>query len=60
MLTAEEVAEKLKLHPNTVRKYARWGKLPAVKSGRVWRIEEKDLEDFIRARKQELTYESPR
>lgn len=60
MLTAEGVAKRLKLHPNTVRKYARWGKLPAKKFGRVWMIEEKDLEDFIRAREQELTYESPR
>lgn len=59
MLTIEEVAERLKLHPNTVRRYARWGKLPAVKFGRVWRVEEKDLEDFVRARKQELKYESP-
>ncbi len=60
MLTAEEVAKKLKLHPNTVRKYAKWGKLPAVKFGRAWMIKEKDLEDFIKAREQELTYESPR
>jgi len=44
----EEVAEKLRLHPNTIRIYIKGGKLPAAKFGKVYRIKEEDLEEFIR------------
>ncbi len=54
VLTLKEVAQRLKLHPNTLRRYAKEGKLPAMKFGRVWRIEEKDLKDFMRAMKQKI------
>jgi len=53
VLTLKEVAERLKLHPNTLRRYAKEGKLPAMKFGRVWRIEEKDLVKFISESKQD-------
>lgn len=52
VLTLKEVARKLKLHPNTLRRYAKEGKLAAMKFGRVWRIEEEDLKDFMKAMKQ--------
>ena len=52
MLTPSEIAEKLNLHPNTVRDYLKTGILSGVKLGRVWRVEVEDLEEFIRARKQ--------
>lgn len=52
VLTLKEVAQRLKLHPNTLRRYAKEGKLSAMKFGRVWRIEEEDLKDFMRAMKQ--------
>ena len=52
MLTPEEVAEKLRVHPNTVRDYLKQGILPGIKLGRAWRVEEKDLEAFIKERKQ--------
>lgn len=52
MLTPGEIAERLNLHPNTVRDYLKAGLLPAIKLGRVWRVEEKDLKEFIQARKQ--------
>ena len=51
MLTLEEISKRLKLHTNTLRRYAREGTLPAVKFGKVWRVEEEDLEEFIRERK---------
>ncbi len=51
MLTLEEISKRLKLHLNTLRRYAREGQLPAVKFGKVWRVEEEDLEEFIRERK---------
>lgn len=47
-LLVEEVAEKLRLHPNTIRIYIKGGKLPAAKFGKVYRIKEEDLEEFIR------------
>ena len=37
MLTPIEVAEKLKVHPNTIRDYLKAGILPAIKLGRAWR-----------------------
>jgi len=53
-LSPEEVAEKLGLHPNTVRRYLRRGEIPAVKFDRIYRIEIKDLEAFIQKRKEEI------
>jgi len=52
VLTLKEIAERLKLHPNTLRRYIKEGKLPAMKFGRVWRVEEEDLKEFMRANKQ--------
>ena len=51
MLTPGQIAERLNLHPNTVREYLKAGVIPGIKLGRVWRIEEEDLKQFIRARK---------
>ena len=51
VLTLKEVADRLRLHPNTLRRYIKEGKLAAMKFGRVWRVEEKDLEEFMRANK---------
>jgi len=51
MLTLKEIAERLKLHPNTLRRYVKQGKLPAMKFGRVWRVEEWDLNKFLEERK---------
>jgi len=51
MLTPSEIAEKLNLHPNTVRDYLKAGVLPGVKLGRVWRVEEEDLDKFLKERK---------
>jgi len=48
VLILKEVAERLKLHPNTLRRYAKEGKLPAMKFGRAWRIEKEDLKEFMK------------
>lgn len=50
-LKAEEVAELLKLNILTIYKYIQKAKLQAVKFGRSYRIEEKDLEKFIKEHK---------
>ena len=47
-LTAKEVADILKLNILTVYEYIRKGMLVAVKFGRNYRIEEKNLDRFIK------------
>lgn len=53
MLTPEEVAERLKVKPYTVREWLRLGKLKGIKlpTGRrvVWRVRPSDLEAFLAA-----------
>ncbi len=46
-LTPSEVAKSLKLHPFTVTRLAREGKLPAFKVGGVWRIKKDEFEQWI-------------
>lgn len=53
ILTAKEVAGYLSIHPLTVHKYAREGKIPAFKIGTDWRFHKKYLERWI---KDKLTY----
>lgn len=47
LLTVEEGAEKLGIHPETARKWLREGRLSGVKIGRHWRFREADLNKFI-------------
>ena len=51
-LTVSEVAKRLKLHPETIARYIRQGELQALKFGRVWRMEKKEVDKFIEATKQ--------
>ena len=46
-LTSEQVATLLQIHPFTVLKYLKSGKLPGVKIGRMYRIKESDVEKFL-------------
>jgi len=50
LLTTEQVAELLQVHPFTVLKYIKSGKLKAIKLGRVWRIRESNVERFLEER----------
>lgn len=50
-LKVKKVAELLELNILTVYGYIRQDKLQAVKFGRSYRIEEKDLEKFIKEHK---------
>lgn len=53
--TTEEVAEMLKIKPESVRRYVRYGKLRAVKlGGKFIRIDHKDFEEFIEKLKTKL------
>jgi len=48
ILTTKEVAEYLNIHPLTVNRYAREGRIPAFKIGTDWRFHKKYLEKFIK------------
>ena len=48
IMTAKEVAEYLHIHPLTVHKYAREGKIPAFKIGTDWRFHKKYIERWIK------------
>lgn len=47
LLTVREVGEYLRIAPNTVYRWCRAGKLRAIKIGKEWRIEQKDLDQFL-------------
>ena len=44
--TVNEVADKLKVHPNTIYKYIKRGELNCIQMGTVYRVFEEDLMDF--------------
>ena len=46
-LTPSDISKILKLHPFTVTRLAREGKIPAFKVGGVWRIERATFERWI-------------
>jgi len=48
ILTTKEVADYLHLHPLTVHRYAREGKIPAFKIGTDWRFHKKYIERWIK------------
>lgn len=51
--TVEEIARKLRVVPETVRRYTRTGELRAVKlGGRILRIDSKDFGDFVEKMKE--------
>lgn len=47
IMTTNEIAEYLKLHPITIIKYAREGKIPATRIGRVWRFDKELIDRWI-------------
>jgi len=49
-LSAQQVADRLRISCKTVRRYIKSGKLPSCKIGKLRRISEADLEVFIEER----------
>lgn len=49
-LTTEQVANILQVHPFTILKFLKEGKLKGVKLGRVYRIKESDVHEFLEER----------
>ena len=54
LLTVDEVAKRLRLHPITVRRHIRSGRLPATRIGRSVRVREEDIEATMVQRKNVL------
>lgn len=48
--TTEQVASMLQVHPFTILKFIKQGKLKGIKLGRVYRILESDVENFLQER----------
>lgn len=44
--TVDEIAELVKIHPKTIQRYIREGKLKATKVGKSWRVSGHDLSTF--------------
>ncbi len=49
-LTAEDIANELGIHPETVRTWIRNRELPAVQLKRTYRVKREDYEEFLRSR----------
>lgn len=58
LLTVDEVADFLRVAPNTVYRWCRDGKLTGIKIGKEWRITQTDLNQFLAARTGTLTSNS--
>jgi len=50
LLSLDDVASRLQVSDQTVRRWIKSGKLAAYKPGLEWRIKPSDLEEFLRAR----------
>ncbi|MFA5361784.1 MAG: helix-turn-helix domain-containing protein [Candidatus Omnitrophota bacterium] len=46
---AEEIAEYLRLHPYTIRRLAREGKIPAFRAGGRWRFRKDDIDQWSKS-----------
>ena len=49
--TVEEVAHALKLHPYTIRRLSREGKIPAFKFGGQWRFNKEKINTLVNSPK---------
>ena len=57
LLTVEEVAQRLKLNPSTIRRLLREGVLRGSKVGkRQWRVQSRDLEAYLGQRSNDIAH----
>ena len=52
-LTADEAAQRLRVHGDTIRDWCRTGQLRATKVGKQWRIRPTDLDSFMKPNREE-------
>ncbi|NCA68277.1 MAG: DNA-binding protein [Clostridia bacterium] len=57
--TVEQVSSMLNIHPKTIQRYIREGKLRACKIGKGWHITGHDLSDFTESNSNAKHYEKP-
>jgi len=48
IMTVEEVAEYLRVRPSSVYEWAKTGKMPAAKVGRLWRFHREEIDAWVR------------
>ena len=48
--TVEDIANYLRLQPETVRIMARAGRIPAIKVGKVWRFKAREVKEILESR----------
>lgn len=53
LLTVDELAEYLRLEPQTIRTLAREGKIPALKVGRIWRFRRSEVLQALKKAQEE-------
>jgi|CeladaMinimDraft_18_1061708.scaffolds.fasta_scaffold04263_2 excisionase family DNA binding protein len=58
LLTVDQLAQLLEMHPRTIRRYIREDRLKAVKVGGEWRIRKEDAEMFIGSKLEEYKSEA--
>jgi excisionase family DNA binding protein len=47
LLTVEQAAAKLQIASKTLKDWLRAGRLKGVRLGKLWRVKERDLEEFV-------------
>ena len=57
ILTLEEAAGYLRVHPQTVYRRLRAGTLPGAKVGDQWRLRKADLDEFLKGRTRESVFD---
>jgi len=58
-MTADEVAQHIKCHPETVRELARAQQIPAVKTGRRWLFRLSQIDEWLLAGRPTQTEQQP-
>ena len=53
VLTVKDIAEYLDVHPMTIYKYVREGKIPAFKIGKSWRIRKDSMQKWMKENEQQ-------
>jgi excisionase family DNA binding protein len=48
VMTVEEVAEYLRVTPSSIYEWAKAGKMPAAKVGRLWRFHREEIDAWVR------------
>ncbi len=57
ILTPQEAARYVRLHPQTIYRRLRTGTMPGAKIGDQWRIRKVDLDNYLKGPKKETTFE---